>query len=111
MAQGDHDLLRGIVRSISKRLDWDASPASDGAVRLTVRQPDGEAKMAISREELDAYSVQSHQRAEQSETVHQAESEHRFRLRHEQVLPGGLGSEPTRSDGKLHDVRLGGVRL
>ena len=56
MAQGDQELLRGIIRSISKRLDWDASPASDGAVRLTLRQSDGEAKMAISREELDLAS-------------------------------------------------------
>jgi hypothetical protein len=57
MAQGDQELLRGIVRSISKRMDWDAAPASDGAIRLTLRQPpDGEAKMAISREELDAAS-------------------------------------------------------
>src|SRR5262245_54177418 len=56
MAQGDQELLRGIVRSISKRLDWDASPASDGAIRLTLRQSDGEAKMAISREELDLAS-------------------------------------------------------
>lgn len=54
MAQGDQELLRGIIRSVSKRLDWDASPASDGAIKLTIRQHDGEAKMAVSREELDA---------------------------------------------------------
>jgi hypothetical protein len=56
MAQGDQGAPPGIIRSISKRLDWDASPASEGAVRLTLRQSDGEAKMAISRERLDLAS-------------------------------------------------------
>jgi hypothetical protein len=54
MAQGDHELIRSIVRSVSKRLEWDASPAGEGSVRLQLRQPDGEARLEVSRDELDA---------------------------------------------------------
>jgi hypothetical protein len=55
MAQADQELLRGIIRSVSKRLDWDASPGAEGSVKLTLRQPpDGEAKFEVSRSELDA---------------------------------------------------------
>jgi hypothetical protein len=55
MAQADQELLRGIIRSVSKRLDWDAAPGAEGSVKLTLRQPpDGEARFDVSRGELDA---------------------------------------------------------
>ncbi len=54
MASEDQDLLRGLVRSISKRLEWEVAPAGDGAVRLTLRAPEGQASADLSRAEMDA---------------------------------------------------------
>jgi hypothetical protein len=54
MAQEDHDLVRSIVRSIDKRIDWEAIHTQDQGVRVTLRTPAGEAVMDVTRNETHA---------------------------------------------------------
>jgi hypothetical protein len=53
MAQEDQHLLRAVIRSIDKRLDWEAV-SKDGGLRVTLRLPLGEAHVELDRAQLDA---------------------------------------------------------
>jgi len=54
MAQEHQIVLGGIVRSIDKKLDWEALSAQGDIVRLTVRQAHGEASIDVTRNEIAA---------------------------------------------------------
>jgi hypothetical protein len=52
MAQEDQDLFRSLVRSIDKKLEWEAIAAQDHAMRLTLRLSHGESTMDVTRVEI-----------------------------------------------------------
>jgi len=54
MAQEDQDLVRVLIRSIDKRLDWEAIHTQDQGMRVTLRSPNGEAAMDVTRSEIHA---------------------------------------------------------
>ena len=54
MAQEHQVILGAIVRSIDKKLEWEALSAQGDLVRLTVRQAGGEASMDVTRAEISA---------------------------------------------------------
>jgi len=54
MAQGDQNFIRTLVRSVDKKLDWEAIPAQNDSLRLQLRQAHTEASMDIQRAELVA---------------------------------------------------------
>jgi hypothetical protein len=54
MAQEDQELVRGIVRSVDKKLDWEAIQTQDQGIRITLRNPMGETTMDVSRAEIHA---------------------------------------------------------
>jgi hypothetical protein len=54
MAQEDQDLVKSIVRSVDKKLEWDAIPTQDQGLRVTVRLSAGEGSFDVSRAQLDA---------------------------------------------------------
>ncbi|MFN8600860.1 MAG: hypothetical protein U0842_10330 [Candidatus Binatia bacterium] len=54
MAQEHQVILGAIVRSIDKKLEWEALSAQGDLVRLTVRQAGGEASMDVTRAEIAA---------------------------------------------------------
>jgi hypothetical protein len=53
MAQDHQVILGAIVRSIDKKLEWEAIASQGDVVRLTLRQPHGgEASMEVKRAEI-----------------------------------------------------------
>ncbi|HZR80625.1 MAG TPA: hypothetical protein VFD92_05975 [Candidatus Binatia bacterium] len=54
MAQEDQELVRTIVRSVDKKLEWEAIPTQDQGLRVTLRHPLGESSMDVSRSEVHA---------------------------------------------------------
>jgi hypothetical protein len=52
MAQEHQVILGAIVRSIDKKLEWEALSAQGDIVRLTVRQAHGEANIDVTRAEI-----------------------------------------------------------
>lgn len=54
MAQEDQELVRGIVRSIDKKIDWEAISTQDQGVRLTLRASHGEASLDLAKTEIHA---------------------------------------------------------
>jgi len=54
MAQEDQDLVRSLIRSIDKRLDWEAIHTQDQGMRVTLRTPGSEAAMDVTRNEIHA---------------------------------------------------------
>ena len=54
MAQEDQELLRGLVRSVDKKLEWEAISTQDQGMRLTIRQSRGEAVLDVTRTEINA---------------------------------------------------------
>lgn len=52
MAQDHQVILGAIVRSIDKKLEWEAIASQGDVVRLTVRQHGGEASIDIRRSEI-----------------------------------------------------------
>lgn len=54
MAQEDQELVKSIVRSVDKSLDWEALSTQDQGLRISLRHPGGEASLDVSRTQLDA---------------------------------------------------------
>jgi hypothetical protein len=54
MAQEHQIILGAIVRSIDKKLDWEALSAQGDLVRLTIRQAGGETSLDVTRTEIAA---------------------------------------------------------
>ncbi len=52
MAQDHQVILGSIVRSIDKKLEWEAIPSQGDVIRLTLRQAQGEASIDVSRTEI-----------------------------------------------------------
>ena len=52
MAQEDQDLLRSLVRSVDKKLEWEAIASQDHSMRLTLRHPAGESIVDVTRIEI-----------------------------------------------------------
>lgn len=52
MAQDHQNILGSIVRSIDKKLEWEAIPSQGDVVRLTLRQAHGEASIDVPRSEI-----------------------------------------------------------
>jgi len=52
MAQEDQELLRLLVRSIDKKLEWEAIASQDHSMRLTLRLPQGESTIDVTRVEI-----------------------------------------------------------
>jgi hypothetical protein len=52
MAQEHQIILGAIVRSIDKKLEWEALSAQGDIVRLTLRQAHGEANIDVTRAEI-----------------------------------------------------------
>jgi hypothetical protein len=54
MAEETQNLIRDIVRSVDKRLDWEAIPSQNDLLRLTLRQAHGESNLDVTRSEIAA---------------------------------------------------------
>lgn len=54
MAQEHQVILGAIVRSIDKKLEWEALSAQGETVRLTIRQAGGETSIDVTRAEVAA---------------------------------------------------------
>lgn len=54
MAQEHQELVKGIVRSVDKKLEWEALPGPDQGLRVVVRSPRGESSFDVSRADLEA---------------------------------------------------------
>ena len=54
MAQEHQIILGSIVRSIDKKLEWEALSAQGDLVRLTLRQAGGETSLDVTRTEIAA---------------------------------------------------------
>ena len=54
MANEEQELVKGIVRSVDKKLDWEAISTQDQGLRVTLRLPAGESSIDVSRAQLDA---------------------------------------------------------
>ena len=46
--------MKTIVRSVDKKLEWEAIPTQDQGLRVTLRLPAGESSLDVSRAQLDA---------------------------------------------------------
>ncbi len=54
MAQEDQELVRSLVRSVDKKLDWEAITTQDHGLRVTLRISNGEACIDLPRTEINA---------------------------------------------------------
>jgi hypothetical protein len=54
MSQEDQELVRSLVRSINKKVDWEAIQTQDQGLRVTLRTPSSEASIDVSRAEVHA---------------------------------------------------------
>lgn len=54
MAQDHQVVLGSLVRSIDKKLEWEALASQGEIVRLTIRQAHGEASIDVTRAEIAA---------------------------------------------------------
>jgi len=52
MAQGDQNFIRALIRSIDKKLEWEAIQAQNDSMRLLLRHAHAESSMDIPRTEL-----------------------------------------------------------
>ncbi len=73
MAQEHQIILGAIVRSIDKKLEWEALSAQGDQVRLTLRQAGGETSMDISRAVVAAAAEPGVERNQLRERVKRAQ--------------------------------------
>jgi hypothetical protein len=52
MAQEDQELVRSLVRSVDKRIEWEAIHTQDQGIRITLRNAIGETTMDVSRADI-----------------------------------------------------------
>lgn len=54
MAQEDQELLRSVIRSIDKKIEWEPLTSKDDKVRINLRTARGETVVEIPSDEVEA---------------------------------------------------------